>query len=102
MIRRPPRSTLFPYTTLFRSAAPGRVLVAAGGGGPALQHLELVAGDIGIEAQVEPAARRAVEPDLGRRRLAPACRRAGQPHRPHREGTQLNLPAPKITSDVFW
>src|SRR2546429_1175387 len=25
MIRRPPRSTLFPYTTLFRSAAPWRV-----------------------------------------------------------------------------
>ena len=24
MIRRPPRSTLFPYTTLFRSAAFGR------------------------------------------------------------------------------
>src|SRR5258708_18833244 len=24
MIRRPPRSTLFPYTTLFRSAAPDR------------------------------------------------------------------------------
>src|SRR3712207_8507637 len=24
MIRRPPRSTLFPYTTLFRSAATGR------------------------------------------------------------------------------
>src|SRR6476660_10162718 len=24
MIRRPPRSTLFPYTTLFRSPAPGR------------------------------------------------------------------------------
>src|SRR2546427_7199791 len=24
MIRRPPRSTLFPYTTLFRSNAPGR------------------------------------------------------------------------------
>src|SRR2546426_1669034 len=28
MIRRPPRSTLFPYTTLFRSAvAPGAVLL---------------------------------------------------------------------------
>src|ERR1041384_2428520 len=27
MIRRPPRSTLFPYTTLFRSQSPGRVLV---------------------------------------------------------------------------
>src|SRR2546422_3133370 len=26
MIRRPPRSTLFPYTTLFRSAAPGTTL----------------------------------------------------------------------------
>src|SRR2546430_8452957 len=25
MIRRPPRSTLFPYTTLFRSADPGDV-----------------------------------------------------------------------------
>src|SRR2546422_7582950 len=24
MIRRPPRSTLFPYTTLFRSIVPGR------------------------------------------------------------------------------
>src|SRR3972149_9098099 len=24
MIRRPPRSTLFPYTTLFRSGSPGR------------------------------------------------------------------------------
>src|SRR3712207_8282171 len=25
MIRRPPRSTLFPYTTLFRSPAPGEL-----------------------------------------------------------------------------
>src|SRR3712207_7556468 len=25
MIRRPPRSTLFPYTTLFRSVLPGRL-----------------------------------------------------------------------------
>src|SRR3989449_6823417 len=27
MIRRPPRSTLFPYTTLFRSLAPRRVAI---------------------------------------------------------------------------
>src|SRR2546426_9633851 len=27
MIRRPPRSTLFPYTTLFRSTAPGRLQI---------------------------------------------------------------------------
>src|SRR5437870_7984276 len=27
MLRRPPRSTLFPYTTLFRSVKPGDILV---------------------------------------------------------------------------
>src|SRR5438105_6226821 len=44
MIRRPPRSTLFPYTTLFRSAPPkhqlrpqrGAVRRAGAVGGPAL------------------------------------------------------------------
>src|SRR2546427_4917054 len=30
MIRRPPRSTLFPYTTLFRSPAPAGAVVADG------------------------------------------------------------------------
>src|SRR3712207_8128185 len=30
MIRRPPRSTLFPYTTLFRSLALGAAVVALG------------------------------------------------------------------------
>src|SRR2546425_6344336 len=36
MIRRPPRSTLFPYTTLFRSDGDGDedLLIAAGRGGP--------------------------------------------------------------------
>src|SRR5258708_31737831 len=29
MIRRPPRSTLFPYTTLFRSASIGRIALRA-------------------------------------------------------------------------
>src|SRR5437588_5729602 len=33
MIRRPPRSTLFPYTTLFRSVRRGPTRVRAGGGG---------------------------------------------------------------------
>src|SRR2546425_10891598 len=32
MIRRPPRSTLFPYTTLFRSRPEGRALRRTGGG----------------------------------------------------------------------
>src|SRR2546430_12795162 len=31
MIRRPPRSTLFPYTTLFRSRHPGRAAQRDGG-----------------------------------------------------------------------
>src|SRR2546425_9558290 len=31
MIRRPPRSTLFPYTTLFRSALPGGARLDAPG-----------------------------------------------------------------------
>src|SRR2546426_6585102 len=40
MIRRPPRSTLFPYTTLFRSVSEvimGQVLTAATGQNPARQ-----------------------------------------------------------------
>src|SRR2546422_10844386 len=34
MIRRPPRSTLFPYTTLFRSLAGNRRLAEVGGREP--------------------------------------------------------------------
>src|SRR5256885_2521504 len=34
MIRRPPRSTLFPYTTLFRSHAAGCTALHRGGGPP--------------------------------------------------------------------
>src|SRR2546428_9496313 len=33
MIRRPPRSTLFPYTTLFRSSRGGEVCLTRTGGG---------------------------------------------------------------------
>src|SRR5256885_12702241 len=48
MIRRPPRSTLFPYTTLFRS----RVL-APGGFGQFLDqaHLQGAVGAYGLEAR---------------------------------------------------
>src|SRR2546430_11233885 len=38
MIRRPPRSTLFPYTTLFRSHVPGTHGAVAGGGCPSRAH----------------------------------------------------------------
>src|SRR5256885_9030817 len=40
MIRRPPRSTLFPYTTLFRSREHGVELELAGG--------EVLPGDVGL------------------------------------------------------
>src|SRR2546422_8319145 len=44
MIRRPPRSTLFPYTTLFRSLGDGVVAAPLGVGVPVglagLDHLE--------------------------------------------------------------
>src|SRR2546426_8261265 len=51
MIRRPPRSTLFPYTTLFRSvhrgdAAPGHLHGAARRRLPALAAVHLPAGDL--------------------------------------------------------
>src|SRR2546427_5238289 len=38
MIRRPPRSTLFPYTTLFRSSTPGTYLVTITGTGGGHTH----------------------------------------------------------------
>src|SRR2546422_8518599 len=41
MIRRPPRSTLFPYTTLFRSLDPAR---AGAGGVPGTARAHLLAG----------------------------------------------------------
>src|SRR2546422_6853742 len=52
MIRRPPRSTLFPYTTLFRSrnADPREVIVLASGSPRRRQLLEM----IGLEFRVVP------------------------------------------------
>src|SRR2546426_1469064 len=44
MIRRPPRSTLFPYTTLFRSTAVG----AAGVPGGSLPLLMVVLATVGV------------------------------------------------------
>src|SRR3712207_7508383 len=44
MIRRPPRSTLFPYTTLFRSTGEGWVLFCA--------HLDTVPENAPIEVEL--------------------------------------------------
>src|SRR2546430_1981153 len=54
MIRRPPRSTLFPYTTLFRSLAAACAGSASFGTTP----------DAVTEATVAPTTPRAAEPDI--------------------------------------
>src|SRR3712207_7794107 len=47
MIRRPPRSTLFPYTTLFRSLAAQRQVEVFFGTKAGTQHRSLLAHDDG-------------------------------------------------------
>src|SRR3712207_8094728 len=84
MIRRPPRSTLFPYTTLFRSD--DRAL-----------GVELVA--VGPVALLETAGGR-VDADADRHR---AVRRPGLvEHRPQdRKSTRLNSSHANISYAVF-
>src|SRR5258705_6846964 len=60
MIRRPPRSTLFPYTTLFRSRAgnPDRGDIADEGGAAVLvQVADVVGGMAGGVGDAHPAHR---------------------------------------------
>src|SRR3712207_7880648 len=90
MIRRPPRSTLFPYTTLFRSGEE-----AAAVPHPDLEHVEEVAGD-----ELPPDDIRAVAlADGGLRH-----RVAGEPleHvRADRKSTRLNSSHANISYAVF-
>src|SRR2546425_5273540 len=71
MIRRPPRSTLFPYTTLFRSLPPrtdslvGRRLARDGARGPR---------DPPRDRRVDRGARRRGGPAFGLGRVCPAHR----------------------------
>src|SRR5690349_23568037 len=71
MIRRPPRSTLFPYTTLFRS-------VERGG------ELERVIGEHGLDERAPHAAAGASERDLHRPAAgdatSPAMRERSEEH----------------------
>src|SRR5260370_8728660 len=78
MIRRPPRSTLFPYTTLFRSIAP----VGLGGPGPREQ---VGAGDRRGRAHPGPGPTRSPSggADIGPR-LRPAV-----PHRSEEHTSEL-------------
>src|SRR2546430_16685047 len=68
MIRRPPRSTLFPYTTLFRSHGAGNRVEQFGGGGVVVVRAE---GDVACSDEGDGPRRRHAREDwhleLGRR-----------------------------------
>src|SRR2546422_6315346 len=87
MIRRPPRSTLFPYTTLFRSELPVPRLAL-------VERLQILLGDIGLE------------PAPGRRAELPVFSRVVQVHRSassgrDRKSTRLNSSHGYISYAVF-
>src|SRR3712207_7251164 len=85
MIRRPPRSTLFPYTTLFRS-----------GGGPIRpDHRDRSVG-LSWRVQRPPVPRRDLGPRTRRDRLA-ACSVGGI----DRKTTRLNSSHANISYAVF-
>src|SRR5256885_297203 len=79
MIRRPPRSTLFPYTTLFRSVALLVHMAQVAVGGPAT----LVDGLAGLGGIVEVGegchVREEHAADLARRQLLPVVAHDAQP-----------------------
>src|SRR2546425_8006350 len=76
MIRRPPRSTLFPYTTLFRSAREAR------------RHRQLVTGrPKGVEQRPGFAVASQLERDLPEERLM--SRHAGRARRSEEHTSEL-------------
>src|SRR3712207_8302141 len=87
MIRRPPRSTLFPYTTLFRSDRDRR----RAGERP-----------VGAEADPQHADLRSHPPPAGRgRRDAPPRPDVGLGQIPDRKSTRLNSSHANISYAVF-
>src|SRR5256885_13102198 len=67
MIRRPPRSTLFPYTTLFRSLGVGVILrhpqppARVPRDGDGILHVRLGGEDVGLESSRQLQLRRRSE-----------------------------------------
>src|SRR3712207_7291428 len=87
MIRRPPRSTLFPYTTLFRSDLGGHHVLAEG----ALERLER-AEEVGALAVEHVHEEKAREPEL----LGALPQPVGD-----RKSTRLNSSHANISYAVF-
>src|SRR3712207_8529278 len=96
MIRRPPRSTLFPYTTLFRSIVRAAQLDDLARG---VLH-DLLAGDEVAVAQTHLAARRQPE-ELLRRVLHEVVAVDVQLAREDRKSTRLNSSHANISYAVF-
>src|SRR3712207_7590013 len=86
MIRRPPRSTLFPYTTLFRSRLAPEHLVGG-----------LHIGEPGAEQHVREPRQEPVRPA----RLLRDSRRCVQEPRSDRKSTRLNSSHANISYAVF-
>src|SRR3712207_3339328 len=92
MIRRPPRSTLFPYTTLFRSREPGERGLGEGSRSPLLRGRssgtrEDRAGSNGRRPRLRAVARRRQSRGLGR----------GGPGVAYRRGMAKNLRTDRLT-----
>src|SRR3712207_8698137 len=83
MIRRPPRSTLFPYTTLFRSFVREHVAMVA--------HRHGGSGDVVVEVSIENGA------ELARRTWNPRLGIVGG----DRKSTRLNSSHANISYAVF-
>src|SRR3712207_8236207 len=88
MIRRPPRSTLFPYTTLFRSDGEERVVLLVGHEEPD-RHLPLVGQPLGRLDPPRLAVLRAPQVDPER------------PGQLDRKSTRLNSSHANISYAVF-
>src|SRR3712207_7722014 len=96
MIRRPPRSTLFPYTTLFRSIEVGVGLAHDRRHRPAGRHPDHVHSAIGDVVLVDYLARDSRDQ---RRLAAPAL--LVRNLEPDRKSTRLNSSHANISYAVF-
>src|SRR5690349_22522455 len=76
MLRRPPRSTLFPYTTLFRSRPPEREPLED----PAPPAARVIANDREVGDQLEKPEQDADDEIRGHRRRVPDERRRSEEH----------------------
>src|SRR2546430_4473173 len=97
MIRRPPRSTLFPYTTLFRSRPDQRVGVAVVVGHRLGAGQAAAVGDRGMAELVEQhdlaaAGQRGDDAEVGQR---------ARPEEQDRKSTRLNSSHSQISYAVF-